>query len=63
MFDKLSISDVTIGILFGIIFGFILFYMIAKKHGPNSNEFRQRVFKKDGKCFKFVPKIHICPIK
>lgn len=48
-------------IIIGFIFGLIIFYFSIKRHGPNSNEFRQRIFRKDNKCYKFFPKIYICP--
>lgn len=32
-------------------------------HGPNSNNIKKKIYKsKDGRCYKLIPIVHICPI-
>lgn len=50
-------------IVIGILLGCSIYYSInyTNYHGPNSNVFRHKIFEHKGKCYKFNPKIHICP--
>lgn len=50
-------------IIIGMILGCLIFYYSnITDHGPDSNVFKHKIFMYDNKCYKFVPKIHICPI-
>ena len=61
-----SFCDIIVSILFGFFVGYILFYFISIKFtvnkGPNSNLIKHQVFEHDGKCYRLVPKIYLCPI-
>lgn len=59
--------DIMFNIFLGIIAAFLLsfyiyhtYYYITK--GPNSRDIVNKIYKHNGKCYKFVPEIYICPI-
>jgi hypothetical protein len=57
-----TLMTIIIGILLGSIIGYFIFKDI-KYIGPNSNEIiKQTYTSADGKKYKFVPKITICPL-
>lgn len=61
MLDK--IFSVIIGFIIGYILIKLISNVITKCHGPNSNIIRKIVYKNNlGKCYKYVPKLCICPI-
>lgn len=58
--------NIIISILFGFFVAFLLFITTHKFYeyrGPNSNEIKKNIYKLNDKCYKFVPVVHICPIK
>lgn len=56
--------ELIIGIILGYVMHCIYYYINALEyHGPNSNIFRNQIFKKNNECYKFKPVIHICPKK
>lgn len=62
--EKIIINIITIiiGLVLGIIFGFLLFKKYIYK-GPNSNIISKKTYTdSNGKKFKWVPKICICPV-
>jgi len=56
----------VISIILGFIIGYIIFYIYDKKriiyHGPNSKNIIKNIYKKNGKCYKLIPKVVICPL-
>lgn len=47
-------------LILGMILGYLVMYLtsnIIVYHGPNSNDIRNRIFFKDGKKYRFLPKI------
>ena len=54
-----------VGILVGAMVGIILFYIYDKSriiyHGPNSKNIIIKIYKKNGKCYRLIPSIVICP--
>lgn len=58
----INLITITIGLVIGLIFGFILFKQYIYK-GPDSNIVSKEIFvDKNSKKFKWIPKICICPI-
>jgi uncharacterized protein YxeA len=56
------IITVIIGLVIGIIIGIYLFKKDIYK-GPDSNIIKKNIYEeKDGRKYKWVPKITICPI-
>lgn len=54
-----------ISIILGIITSYILSIILFKKHilhGPNSSTIVKQTFEKNGKCYKLIPVIKICPL-
>lgn len=61
------ISDILFSILLGIIMSFLLLIYVyntyyIKIKGPNSKNIVNKVYKYNGRCYRFVPEIYICPI-
>lgn len=57
--------DNILSLIFGIIIGIFIYRMLFKQviyKGPNSNFIRHKIYQENGKCYKFNPIIHICPI-
>lgn len=58
--------EIIISLLTGIVIGYVIFLLYSRKkyniHGPNSKDIIGKIYKKDGKCYKFTPVISICPI-
>lgn len=56
-----------ISIITGILFAILIFITFNKSnykqiyHGPNSNEFKTKIFKLDDKCYIFEPRVYLCP--
>ncbi len=54
-------------IFLGILIGFLIFIFFNKNkyqpqyHGPDSNEFKTKIFKLNEKCYIFKPKMYMCP--
>ena len=58
----INIMTIIIGLIFGIIVGFILFKEYIYK-GPNSDKVSKEIYTdSNGKKFKWIPKICICPV-
>ena len=58
----MNIMTIIIGLVIGIVFGFLLFKHNIYK-GPNSNVVSKEIhIDSDGKKFRWIPKICICPI-
>jgi hypothetical protein len=58
----INIIIIIIGLIIGIIFGFLLFKEYIYK-GPDSNIVSEEIYsEKNGKKFKWIPNICICPI-
>lgn len=60
--------DLILSIIFGIIIGTVLFYLIIGNNsvvyrGPNSKDVKKRMYrdKKNNKCYALEPKVYICP--
>ena len=57
---------IIISLAIGIFLGFIAFilysHVMCNIHGPNSKDIIDRIYKKNGKCYKFKPVISFCPI-
>jgi hypothetical protein len=53
-----------ISFIIGFIIGFIIYKNLkkCKYHGPNSKDIIGKIYKKNGKCYKFIPVVSICPI-
>lgn len=50
-------------IIFGILFGIIIFLIIKKNdiiRGPNSQEIKYKIYKMNDKCYIFQPIVHVC---
>lgn len=59
----INIITIIIGLVLGFIFGFLLFKEYIYK-GPDSNIVSKQIYiDSNGKKFKWVPKICICPVK
>ena len=57
-----NIITIVIGLITGIIFGFVLFKQYHYK-GPDSNIVSKEIYTDpDGKKFKWIPNICICPL-
>lgn len=57
-----SIITIILGLLIGVIFGYIIFKKIQYK-GPDSNNIvNETHLDSNGKKFKWIPQICICPI-
>lgn len=53
-----------ISIFIGASLAIILFKYMDKNviyHGPDSNEFKNKIFKHDDKCYIFKPTMYLCP--
>lgn len=65
MEDEIIISDYVV-IIFGLILGLVIGYFIFKEIkyiGPDSNEIVKNIYtEKNGKKYKYKPRITICPI-
>jgi hypothetical protein len=63
---KGSFCNISVSILLGILVGYILYYFISPSSiiykGPNSNIIKHQIFKYNGKSYRLVPKIYLCPI-
>ena len=62
----LILSEIIIAILLGFMFyTYIIKYIIITffihKHGLNSNEIRKKIYEINGKYYKFIPKMCVCP--
>lgn len=58
----INIITIIIGLIIGIIFGLFLFKKYIYK-GPNSNIISKEInIDSNGKKFKWIPKICICPV-
>ena len=60
-----NIIDNFISIIVGILIGGIIAYFYFSNItyvGPNSKDIIDRIYKKNGKCYKFKPVISFCPI-
>jgi hypothetical protein len=58
----INIITIIIGLVLGIVFGFLLFKQYIYK-GPNSNIVSKEIHTEpDGKKFRWIPKICICPV-
>ena len=53
-----------ISFIIGFIIGFIIYtnFKKCKYHGPNSKDIIGKIYKVNGKCYKFIPVVSICPI-
>lgn len=57
-----TLMTIIIGIVLGSIIGYFIFKDI-KYIGPDSNEIVKKIYTDtDGKKYKYVPKISICPL-
>jgi hypothetical protein len=57
-----TLMTIIIGIILGSIVGYFIFKDI-KYIGPDSNEIVKKIYTDtDGKKYKYVPKISICPL-
>lgn len=56
-----KICSISLGILMAIIF-FMFFNKQQQYHGPNSNDFKTKIFELDDNCYIFKPKMYLCPI-
>lgn len=57
-----TLMTIIIGIIIGSIIGYLIFKDI-KYIGPDSNEIVKKIYTDtDGKKYKYVPKISICPL-
>lgn len=57
-----NIIIIIIGLVIGMIFGFLLFKQYIYK-GPDSNIVSKEIYTdSNGKKFKWVPKVCICPV-
>lgn len=51
-----------IAILVGIIAGYMLFSQFNIVYrGPNSAHIKNTIYKKNNKCYRFVPCLYLCP--
>lgn len=55
-----KICNISLGILIAIII-FLFFNTKQQYHGPNSNDFKTKIFELDGNCYIFKPKMYLCP--
>lgn len=61
----MTILERLIGFVIGLFIGLLIGRVIVGKikvgyHGPNSKDIVKNVYEDaDGKCYKFVPKIHL----
>lgn len=56
--------NIILNITLGLIIGFLIYLTLNCSNiykGPNSNIIKKQVFELNGKCYKFVPVVHICP--
>jgi hypothetical protein len=57
-----TLMTIIIGVILGSIIGYFIFKDI-KYIGPDSNEIVKKIYTDtDGKKYKYVPKISICPL-
>jgi hypothetical protein len=56
--------NIIISILFGILIAVLTFTSLQREnlHGPDSNDFKTKIFTLDGKCYMFKPKMYLCPV-
>ena len=58
----INLITIIIGLIIGIIFGFLIFKKYNYK-GPDSNIVAKKIYiDSNGKKFKWIPKVCICPI-
>lgn len=56
------IITVLVGLIIGVMIG-LYFFKKDINRGPNSNKIKEMIYEeKDGKKYKWIPKITICPI-
>ena len=49
--------------LIGFILGIIFFWKYNKKFkGPDSNIVKNKIYKFNNKCYKFIPSVCFCPL-
>ena len=60
----MNLSNILFSILLGFICSIILLICFKKViyKGPNSNLLKHQIIKYNNKCYKFVPKIYLCPL-
>lgn len=67
MVINVKIFSVFCSLLLGTILAIIMFILFNKNkylpeyHGPNSTEFKNKIFKLDEKCYSFKPQMYMCP--
>jgi hypothetical protein len=58
----INLMTIIIGLVIGIVFGFLIFKQYIYK-GPDSNIVSKELYTdSNGKKFKWIPKVCICPI-
>jgi hypothetical protein len=58
-------KDIIFSIFIGVVIACIIAFMITGKvifKGPNSNDIKNEIYNKDGKCYMLMPVIQQCPI-
>ena len=56
---------ILLSILVGFSFSLIITSIYIKSYiykGPNSNEVKKKIYYKNNRCYKLIPKSIICPI-
>lgn len=54
------IAELIIGFVIG---AYVMIQIQKNLHGPNSNIVMKKVYQYEGKYYRYVPEICICPIK
>lgn len=58
----INLITIIIGLVIGIVFGFLIFKQYIYK-GPDSNIVSKEIYTdSNGKKFKWIPKVCICPV-
>lgn len=55
-----SIQSLIIGFITGCFLYYLLFHNSITYHGEDSKKVCNKIYKIDGKCYKFYPKVCIC---
>ena len=63
MTDK-STKDIVVNLIIGIVLGYFMFGFFRKDRykGPNSKDIVNKIYTHNGKEYKFVTKVCLCPV-
>ncbi len=51
--------EVVVGFILGM---FVMWVSRQDEHGPNSNVVMKKIYKHNGKYYRYVPEVCICPL-